>query len=75
MFIELKFTVHVRSELITFSHDTIIETSNKRYDTISGTIFELMNPEIQNGLVLVPVNMRDNTDIIRIVYGQNINRK
>ena len=41
----------------------------KKWDHLWGT-----NPEAQSGLVLVPVNTRDNTDRVPNEYGQNINR-
>ena len=63
--IVLSIIVHVRLQIIIFSHDTINETFIKWDDTLRGTTCGWTNSEAQSGLVLLPVNTRDNTNIIR----------
>ena len=63
--IVLSIIVHVRLQIIIFSHDTINETFIKWDDTLRGATCGWTNSEAQSGLVLLPVNTRDNTNIIR----------
>ena len=61
-------TVHVRLQIIIFSHDTINGTFNKWDDTVSGATCGWMSPETQSGLVLLALITGDNTDKMRTEY-------
>ena len=62
-------------QISTFSHDTIRVIFSKWDDTISGTTCEWTNPELQGGLVLVPVNTLYCRNLLRTEYGHSIDRE